>query len=193
MGIRMCRKGKSCGATCIDPRERCNLELGPLVSSSVSKVSLNLGAIFLKQIEAGKAKQPKSLPSDLRKQLFALPGPKNTLEEARARHSAAQKGRDPEERWAARKGLAEAERKAGIQQKPVEPRNLDRSPGAETRTAPRVRRELANIAESAKKGEMTLMMDDISRIMRGSIPENIQAVSAENNEALPCSNESYPV
>jgi len=179
MGMRMCRKGKSCGATCIDPRERCNLELGPLVSASVSKVSFNLGAQFLRQIEVGKKKAPASLPSDLRRQLFALPGPeKNTLEKARARHSAAQKGRDPEERWAARKRLAEAERKAGIQQKPVEPRNLDRSPGAETRTAPRVRRELANIAESAKKGEMTLMMDDISRIMRGSLPQNLEVASA---------------
>lgn len=34
-----CRKGKSCGATCIDPRERCVLELGPLVSPAMGKVS----------------------------------------------------------------------------------------------------------------------------------------------------------
>jgi len=34
-----CTKGKSCGATCIDPRERCVLELGPLVSPEMGKVS----------------------------------------------------------------------------------------------------------------------------------------------------------
>jgi len=35
---KRCTKGKSCGATCIDARERCELELGPEVSSSTSKV-----------------------------------------------------------------------------------------------------------------------------------------------------------
>lgn len=58
------------------------------------------------------------------------------------------------------------------------PRQLDPSSGA--RTAPEVRRELANIVQSAKKGEMTLMMDDISRIMRGSLPQNLEIASAGN-------------
>ena len=35
---KRCSKGKSCGATCIDPRERCVLELGPLVGDSTTKV-----------------------------------------------------------------------------------------------------------------------------------------------------------
>jgi hypothetical protein len=134
MGTRMCRKGKSCGATCIDRRERCNIELGPLVSPAVKKISLGLGSIFRRGIEAGKAERPPSVPSDMKRELAAL----------------------------------------------AQPRQLDRSPGARTRTAPEVRRELANIAQSAKKGEMTLMMDDISRIMRGSIPQNIQVASAKN-------------
>ena len=38
MVSKRCTKGKSCGATCIDARERCVLELGPEVSSSASKV-----------------------------------------------------------------------------------------------------------------------------------------------------------
>jgi len=59
----------------------------------------------------------------------------------------------------------------------AQPRQLDRSPGARTRTAPEVRRELANIAQAAKKGDMTLMMDDISRIMRGSAPQQIKIAS----------------
>ena len=124
----MCRKGKSCGATCIDRRERCNIELGPLVSPAVKKVSLGLGSIFRRGIEAGKAERLPSVPSDMKRELAAL----------------------------------------------AQPRQLDRSPGARTRTAPEVRRELANIAQAAKKGEMTLMMDDISRIMRGSAPQQIK-------------------
>ena len=36
---KRCTKGKSCGATCIDAKERCELELGPLVSPSLSKVT----------------------------------------------------------------------------------------------------------------------------------------------------------
>ena len=134
MGTRMCRKGKSCGATCIDRRERCNIELGPLVSPAVKKVSLGLGSIFRRGIEAGKAERLPSVPSDMKRELAAL----------------------------------------------AQPRQLDRSPGARTRTAPEVRRELANIVQAAKKGEMTLMMDDISRIMRGSIPQNIQVASAKD-------------
>ena len=35
---KRCRKGKSCGATCIDPRERCILDLGPLIGESTTKV-----------------------------------------------------------------------------------------------------------------------------------------------------------
>lgn len=38
MSVKRCTKGKSCGATCIDARERCVLELGPEISSSTSKV-----------------------------------------------------------------------------------------------------------------------------------------------------------
>ena len=74
MGARMCRKGKSCGATCIDARERCNIELGPIVSPAINKVSMGLGSIFKQNIKVGRAKSNPSLPSDLRRQLFALPG-----------------------------------------------------------------------------------------------------------------------
>jgi len=35
---KKCGKGKSCGATCIDPRERCVLELGPLIDKATKKV-----------------------------------------------------------------------------------------------------------------------------------------------------------
>lgn len=38
MSIKRCTKGKSCGATCIDARKRCVLELGPLISAPISNV-----------------------------------------------------------------------------------------------------------------------------------------------------------
>lgn len=37
-GRKNCQRGKSCGGTCIDPRERCVLELGPLLQDGTSKV-----------------------------------------------------------------------------------------------------------------------------------------------------------
>jgi NAD:arginine ADP-ribosyltransferase len=36
--MKRCTKGKSCGATCIDRRERCVLELGPSVNKTTNKV-----------------------------------------------------------------------------------------------------------------------------------------------------------
>jgi len=36
-GGKMCTKGKSCGATCIDAQERCELELGPLLQSQITR------------------------------------------------------------------------------------------------------------------------------------------------------------
>jgi hypothetical protein len=131
-GRKRCRKGKSCSATCIFAGKVCLVDLPWVVSGALSKVrgriqkgapltpeektkSLkgDLGAMFAKAIQKGKEEQkPASLPSDLRRELFALPGPA--------------------------------------------------------------------IASAAKKGDMTLMMDDISRIMRGSLPQNLEVASAGN-------------
>jgi tRNA A-37 threonylcarbamoyl transferase component Bud32 len=131
-GRKRCRKGKSCSATCIFAGKVCLVDLPWVVSGALSKVrgriqkgapltpeektkSLkgDLGAMFAKAIQKGKEEQkPASLPSDLRRELFALPGP--------------------------------------------------------------------DIASAAKKGDMTLMMDDISRIMRGSLPQNLEVASAGN-------------
>jgi len=55
---KKCGKGKSCGATCIDPRERCVLELGPLIDKATKKV-VNL----LKQREgSGNNSQAAATP-----------------------------------------------------------------------------------------------------------------------------------
>lgn len=97
---KRCSKGKSCGATCIDPQERCVLELGPLISSTIKKarrlISLDREEFIkgMKEMGAGSLSaakgardlfpsDPKSLPSDLKAALKALPPPPTTTSEVR--------------------------------------------------------------------------------------------------------------
>ena len=91
---KRCSKGNSCGATCIQASKRCVLELGPLISKVVSKARQLIlsdrkefiGA--MKDMGAGtktaksearrqfpSPSSPKSLPSDLKAALKALPPP----------------------------------------------------------------------------------------------------------------------
>ena len=94
---KRCSKGKSCGATCIDPRERCILELGPLISSTIKKarrlISLDREEFVkgMKQMGANSLSaaigarnlfpsEPSSMPSSLRNKLAALPPPPVVLE-----------------------------------------------------------------------------------------------------------------
>jgi hypothetical protein len=127
--------------------------------------------MFMKQIAAGdKEREEKRLPSvptDLKRQLAALQGdtPKNTIQRVRDR---------------ANQGVMEAAKQPVV----LQGRQLDRSPGARTRTAPEVRKELEGIKESIKKGSMDLVFDDISRMLRGSLPQNIEIASAAGNEGF---------
>ena len=94
---KRCSKGKSCGATCIDPRERCVLELGPLVSATIRKarrlISLDreefikgmkqMGADSLSAARGARdlfPSEPSSMPSSLKNKLAALPPPPVVLE-----------------------------------------------------------------------------------------------------------------
>ena len=89
-----CRKGKSCGATCIDPRERCVLELGPLVSPAMGKVSNMLEQ--RKGSALSPVKEPSASPV---KSLAAAPvkrePPAGPIKKA-PEPSAAPKSSDPE-------------------------------------------------------------------------------------------------
>ena len=125
-GRKRCTKGKSCSATCIFAGKECLVDLPSDVSGALSKVrgrvqkgapltheeksqaiKGDLGAIFANAIQQGKKEQKApSLPSELRRQLFALDGPEKT--------------------------------------------------------------------PSVKKGSTDRMLDDISRIMRGSLPQYMQ-------------------
>jgi hypothetical protein len=217
----MCRKGKSCGATCISNRYRCVLELGPLVASSISRVRDKLGVMGLwRQAKQRKAPGYIKKFNDLKKQVEQeraqgrplrkqadLKDFEKRLKEAGLLDKTKSKF-NPAALWApndrapsvppdmklalaglqnkksddlmqkvrdrANKGVMEAAKQPVV----LQGRQLDRSPGARTRTAPEVRKELEGIKESIKKGSMDLVFDDISRMLRGSLPQNIQIASA---------------
>ena len=44
-GAKRCTLGKSCGATCIDAQERCNLELGPVFQADLPKARQLIGQV----------------------------------------------------------------------------------------------------------------------------------------------------
>ena len=199
---KRCTKGKSCGATCIDGSERCVLELGPAVSDSLTKVRSRLGVVKLyEQARQQKVKgfQGKfnQIRGDLKKEIGGQVRKTADVAELKKRLQEAglipqsQKKEDIQDIFKGLFAKGQEEKAPSVPsamkrelaalggQQPIvlPPRQLDRSPGARTRTAPEVRRELAGIVESAKKGSMDLMMDDISRIMRGSLPQNIEIAS----------------
>jgi hypothetical protein len=202
---KRCTKGKSCGATCIDRSERCVLELGPSISDSLTKVRSRLGVVKLyQQVRDHKVKgfQGKfnQIRGDLKKEVGGQVRKTADVAELKKRLQEAgllpqsQKKEDIQDIFKGLFAKGQEEKAPSVPsamkrelaalggQQPVvlPPRQLDRSPGARTRTAPAVRRELAGIVESAKKDSMNLMMDDISRIMRGSLPQNLEIVSAGN-------------
>ena len=188
---KRCTKGKSCGATCIVRSERCVLELGPVVNESVTKVRDKLGVMalwrrgkeqnvpgFNKKFNEIKkvVEQERAGGRALRKQAD-LKDFEKRLKEA-GLLAKTEKSFDPAALWAPQAKAPSVPKEMKLELAALgAPRQLERSPGARTRTAPAVRRELANIVESTKKGSMDLIMDDISRIMRGSLPQNIEVAS----------------
>ena len=203
---KRCTKGKSCGATCIVRSDRCVIELGPLVSESINQVRSKLGVVklyaqvkdqYIKGFQQRFNKVRGNLKGELGHQIRKtadvlelkrrlqedglLPKTKKSenLGDIFAKQiDAGKKAERPKSLPADLKAQL-----AGLGGAPMAPRQLSRSPGAATRTAPEVRRELANIAQAAKKGDMTLMMDDISRMMRGSLPIPASAISGKPGSA----------
>ena len=77
---KRCTKGKSCSSTCIVKSYWCIVELGPNPAKALSKLKINLGSQFAKQVAAGdkEPSKPKSMPADLRNALAGLPKPPST-------------------------------------------------------------------------------------------------------------------
>jgi hypothetical protein len=126
-----------------------------------SKKSEDLGDIFKGLVDQGKKDRAPSVPEDLKRQLAALGGGEKKPTGALTRYN---------------RRVAEAEEaaKRGEKAAPVEGKKLERSPGAETKTPQKV----------LKKGETDLIFDDISRMMRGETPLNIQVASAAGPEGF---------
>lgn len=196
---KRCSKGKSCGATCIDRVERCVLELGPIISRSITQVRSKLGVVKLyEQVREQKVKGFQGKFNRIRKELKQEVGgqiraSRDVLE---LKKRLQKEGLLPKSAKSENlgdifmRGIEAGKREREAQKGPSVPedlkrqlaalggpRQLERSPGARTRTPLAVRQDLAGIVSSAKKGDMTLMMDDISRIMRGSLPQNIEIAS----------------
>lgn len=129
-------------------------EGGLLPKSEPAPKAWSVGDLFKKK-EPPKA---PSLPNDLRNQLFNLPKANNTT---------------PSERY--RRRVAEAEEAAKRGEKPpvVGGRQLDRSPKNKTKTPP-----------MPAKNSMDLILDDVSRILRGETPKDIEIASGAGFEGF---------
>ena len=129
-GGRMCRKGKACGATCINRQMRCVLELGPLIQTGLKKatsiISKNAGDIFARNVQQNRA---PSVPSDMKRELAALA-----------------------------------------------PRQLERSPGNRTRTAPQVRRELQAKTSDKQREELK---DELRKELKASKKDSLETLRSK--------------
>ena len=195
--MKRCTKGKSCGATCIFRNDRCVLELGPELSKSLSTARSKIGVVKLyQQVREQKVKgfQRKfdQIRGDLGREIGGQVRKIDDVLELKRRLQnegllPKSKKSDPTNLGDIFARQIEAGKKDRAPSLPPDlraqlaalgpPRQLERSPGAQTRTAPAVRQELAKIVESVKRGDTSLMMSDISRLMRGETPKNIQIAS----------------
>lgn len=126
----------------------------PKTESSAEKKPWEVGDLFKKK----EPEKGQSVPKDLRNLIKGLPNNNPST---------------PSERY--RRRVAEAEDAARRGEKPpaVEGRNLDRSPGAKTKTPPIL-----------NKKNTELLFDDISRMMRGESPLHIEIASAPGYEGF---------
>lgn len=191
---KRCTKGKSCGATCIVQSERCVIELGPLVSASVDTVRSRLGVVKLyaqvkEQNIKGFQQRFNKVRGELKGELGHQVRKTDDVLELKRRLQAdgllpnTKKSENLGDIFAKQIEVGKkdklpslpADMKAqlaalgGGAAAPMAPRQLDRSPGAQTKTPAAVLK---------KKGETDMIFDDISRIMRGESPRNLQIASA---------------
>jgi hypothetical protein len=191
---KRCTKGKSCGATCIFRDDRCELELGPELSKSLSNARSKIGVVKLyfnvkdQGIKGGQAKFERirkelagevggrlnktsdliELKNRLKKENL-LPKSKKSEPaglgdifakgiEAGKKEKAPSLPADLKAQLAALGGGAQ-----GVKAAPLEGRQLERSPKAETKTPEKV----------VPKANTKDVMDDISRILRGESPQKM--------------------
>jgi hypothetical protein len=203
---KRCTKGKSCGATCITQSDRCVLELGPIISKSITQIRSKLGVVKLyDQVREQKVKGFQGKFNRIRKELKQEVGgqiraSRDVLE---LKKRLQKEGLLPKSAKSDNiadifmRGIEAGKKEKEAQRAPSvpsdlkrqiaalgAPRQLERSPGARTRTPMNVQQDLKGIITSAKKGETELIFDDISRMLRGETPKNIQVASAAGPEGF---------
>lgn len=191
--MKRCTKGKSCGATCITKSDRCVLELGPVVSESLTKVRSKLGVVKMyykvrdQGVKGGQARFER-IRKEFANEIGGRIDKTKDLIELKKRvqeEGLLPKTKKSEDLGDIFKGLIEQGRKERAPSVPQDlkaqlaalggaPRQLERSPGAKTKTPP----------AALKKGNTENMLDDISKILRGESPSFIQMASAPGFEGF---------
>jgi hypothetical protein len=194
--VKRCTKGKACGATCITRSERCVLELGEVISQSLTKVRSKLGVVKLyykvrdQKVKGGQAKFEKIRKDlageiggrlDKTKDLIEL---KNRLHKEGllpktkksddlgaifARQIAAGKEAAAESPKAPSLPTDLKNQLAALPPPPLAPRQLSQSPGGARMRPPAATKDI---------------LDDISRILRGESPQNIEIASGIGREGF---------
>jgi hypothetical protein len=194
---RLCSKGKSCGATCIQRSKWCELELGAEISKSISKVRSKLGVVKLyfqvrdQKIKGGQAKFEKirkdlageiggrinrtadliELKNRLQKEGL-VPKTKKSEEDLGAifaRQIAAGKKSEPVRPKFTPLPTDIKNQLAALPPPPQAPRQLSQSPGGARMRPPAATKDI---------------FDDISRILRGESPQNIEVASGIGREGF---------
>lgn len=186
--MKRCTKGKSCGATCITQADRCVLELGPVISQSLTKARSKVGVVQLyyrvrdQKIKGGQAKFER-----IRKDLAGEIGGRinRTADLIELKNRLQKEGLIPKSKkidddlgGIFMRGIQAGKKEEKAPSVPADlknqlaalaPRQLSKSPGNARMRPPASTQE---------------MLDDISRILRGSAPQNIEIASAPGREGF---------
>jgi hypothetical protein len=193
---KRCSHGKSCGAGCISSSKSCRLNFPTAVNNILDKASDQVGVVELYRAAAaggkrGNAAQFERIRGELRQELGRNIRAGEDARELKRRLVAA--GIIPVKGASAPKSEEDAgqifqkavaqpqsvpsalkqelnQLAARDQQVVLEPRQLDKSPGARTRTILPPKRTIADDD----------LMDDISRLMKGESPKHISMVADDS-------------
>jgi hypothetical protein len=199
---KRCSRSKACGAGCISNSKACRLNFPTTVNNILNKASDQVGVVELYRAAAaggkrGGAAQFEKIKKELRQELGRNIRAGEDARELKRRLVAA--GVIPARGAAAPKteeNAGQIFQKAAAQPQSVpsalkqelnqiaardqqvvlEPRQLDKSPGARTRTVPPPRGMANGESDNWQWTGVTDVFDDISRIMKGESPKYISMV-----------------
>lgn len=178
---KRCTKGKSCGATCIVRSDRCVLELGPIISKSLSQVRSKLGVVKLyEKVREQKIKGFQAKFNRIRGELKGEVGGqiRRTADVLELKNRLQKEGLLPKTKKSEPSDLG------AIFAKQIEAgkKREERAPSVPSD----LKRQLAALGggvakstpPSPKKDSIDAALNDISRILRGQTPQDIQLGTA---------------